>query len=94
MCCVVGRLDRFVAGLDAALVMVDTRDRYGNSREVGGDQLTLAATCESTGAVHEAAPTDLQNSSYAFVYSPTVAGLYSIEIRVTATPAGACAPPR
>ena len=84
---VVGRLDRFVAGLDAALVMVDTRDRYGNSREVGGDQLTLAATCESTGAVHEAAPTDLQNSSYAFVYSPTVAGLYSIEIRVTATPA-------
>ena len=37
--------------------------------------------------MHEAAPTDLQNSSYAFVYSPTVAGLYSIEIRVTATPA-------
>jgi hypothetical protein len=82
---VVSDLHAFGAGTDTARFMFSTRDRYGNSREVGGDTFNILVTCVGTNEEIAATVDDLANSSYVVQFSPTVSGAYEIVARVATT---------
>jgi hypothetical protein len=82
---VISDLDIFTAGINAAQFMFNTRDRYGNSREAGGDTFTFVVTCVENSEQIPAAYQDLANSSYVVQFSPTISGAYTIEARVVTT---------
>jgi hypothetical protein len=82
---VISNLDTFTVGINAAQFVFDTYDRYGNSREVGGDTFSFVVTCVENSEQVPAVYQDLANSSYAVQFSPTISGAYTIEARVLTT---------
>jgi len=78
-------LNTFTAGINSAQFVFNTRDRYGNSREVGGDTFSFVVTCVETSERIPATYQDLANSSYLVRFSPIISGAYTVEVRVLTT---------